>query len=110
MGIEFQMHRASVNLAKGFREFQKADSALSSDNVDRAVKHFNKGLDRFSTALDHIAKAEDDAYSKAGKEIDNGNQELRKGIDAYAGGNVDSAEKHYEKALGSYDAALDLIG
>jgi len=33
----------------------------------------------------------------------------QKSIDAYANGHVDSAASHYEKALESYDAALDLI-
>ncbi len=109
MGVEYQMHRASVDTAKGFRQFQKADNELSKDNFDSAVIHLNKGLDCFSTAIDHIAKAEDDAYSKAGSEIDQGNNEMRKSIDDYANGDLDSGQRHYAKALDKYDEALDLI-
>jgi len=109
MGVEYQMHRASVDTAKGFRQFQKADNELSKDNVDSAVTHLSKGLDCFSAAMDHIAKAEDDAYSKAGSEIDQANKEMRKSIDDYANGELDSAQRHYTNALGKYDEALDLI-
>ncbi|MBT8440200.1 MAG: hypothetical protein KJO91_10775 [Gammaproteobacteria bacterium] len=109
MGIDFQLHRASVDIAKGFRQFQKADSALSNDNIDSAVKHLNKGLDCFATAQEHVVKAEDDAYNKAGEEIDKGNKELQKSIDAYADGNADRAISQYESAMDSYDKALDLI-
>ena len=109
MGIDYQMHRASVNIAKGFRQFQKADNMLAKGNVDSAVKHFDKGLKCCVTAEDHFLKAEDDAYSKAGKEIDKGNKELKKSIDEYAQGNIDSAGRHYASAMNKYDEALDLI-
>ena len=110
MGIDFQLHRASVDTSRGFRQFQKADKALYDDKVDSAVRHLNKGLDYFDSALGHLAKAEDDAYKKAGSEIDKGNKELKKSIDEYGNGKTDSAASHYAKALDDYDAALDLIG
>ena len=110
MGIDFQLHRASVDMSKGFRQFQKADNEFYKDNMDSAVRHLDKGLDRFASALNHLANAEDDAYSKAGSEIDKGNNQMRKALDEYADGNVDSANKHYGKAVEYYDDALDLIG
>ncbi len=110
MGIDYQVHRASVDTSKGFRQFQKADNELYKDNVDSAVRHLNKGLNYFQTAVDHLAKAEEDAYSKAGKEIDQGNSDLQKSIDELGNGNVDSAQAHYDRALAKYDDALDLIG
>jgi hypothetical protein len=109
MGINFQMHRASVNIAKGFRQFQKADNELAKSNYGSAVKHFDKGLNCFVLAEDHLGKAEDDAYSKAGKEVDKGNKELKKSMDEYDKGNVDSAGRHYASAINSYDEALNLI-
>ena len=110
MGIEFQKHLVSVDIARGFRQFQKADSALSNGNVDSSVKHLNKGLDRFAAAEGHVLNAVDDAYSKAGTEIGKGNQELRACIDDYGNGKTDRAKDHYDSALVSYDNALDLIG
>lgn len=110
MGIDYQMHRASVDIAKGFRQFQKADKALSKDNIDVTVTHLGKGFDYFATAQDHLLKAEDDAYNRAGKEIDKGSKELQKSIDAYGEGNLDGAKNHYEKAIDSYDEALDTLG
>ena len=52
MGINYQMHRASANIAKGFRQFQKADNELAKNNVDSAVKHYDKGLKCCVTAED----------------------------------------------------------
>ncbi len=110
MGMDLQVSLAAVRAAKGIRQFQKADKALSNDNPDSAVNHLEKGLENFGSALSHLEKAEEDAYVKAGSEIDKGNQELSKSIDKFADGNLDSARSHYEKALDRYDEALELLG
>ena len=109
IALDYNLHRVSVDIAKGFRQFQKSDAAFDDDNFDRSVKYLNKGLDCFATAGDHIAKAEDDAYNEAGDEIAKGNKELQKSIDAYADDNVDRAQNDYASALNYYDKALDLI-
>jgi exonuclease VII small subunit len=109
MGIDFQIHRASVDISKGYRQFQKADSAVYKDNLDSAVSHLNKGLNCFASAQDHLVKAEDDAYNKAGNEIDKGNKQLQESINEYADGHADRGASHYEKAMESYDSALDII-
>ena len=107
MGENYQVYRAAVNAAKGIRQFQKADSAIDKDNVDSAARHFDKGLGFFASALDHLEKAEDDAYETAAKELTKGNDELQKSIDAYSKDDMNSAAKHYAKALEHYDTALD---
>ena len=109
LGLDYQLHRVSVDAAKAYRQFQKAEKEFSKGNIDSASNHLIKGLDLFATAGDHALKAEDDAYSKAGNEIGKGNQQMQKSIDEYASGNVDSAEKHCADALDDYDRALDLI-
>lgn len=110
MGMEIQLHRASVDVAKGYRQFEKAGNQLSKDNVDSGVRHLQKGLDCFSHARDHLANAEGDAYNKAGKEISEGSTELQKSIEAWGAGNAGSAQSHYDNAIAKYDQALDLIG
>lgn len=109
MGTNFQVYRAAANAAKGIRQFQKADEAIAKDKADSAVRHLNKGLDKFASSLDHLEKAEDDAFAKAAKEIDQGNEQLKKAIEAFADGNDDRAASHYEKALDKYDDALDIL-
>ncbi|TDG12431.1 hypothetical protein E2F43_12540 [Seongchinamella unica] len=109
MGTDFQLHRAAVNAAKGIREFQRADDAFVKDKGDAAVRHLNKGLDKFAAALGHLEKSADDAYAKAAKEIDQGNGQLEKCIKAWADGKDSAAESHYEDALVKYDEALDLL-
>lgn len=109
MGTDYQTFRASVNMSKAFRQFQKADNALSDGNSDSAVNHLADGLDYFQKSMDHLGKAADDNLNDAYNQIDKGNQELQKSIDAYSDGNDDRASNHYSKALDCYDEALDLL-
>jgi hypothetical protein len=78
--------------------------------MDRAAIHFDKAQNDFGAAVDHAAKASDDACTKAGNDIQNGNDELQKCANAYADGHPDIAQGHYASAVDSYDKALDLIG
>lgn len=110
MGVDYQMHRASVNVAKGLRQFQKAETAYAKEKIDSTVGHIKKGLNYFATAIDHVAQAEDDAYTKAGEKIDKGNKEMKKAADAYDNGHVDTAQNYFMNAMDDYDKALDLIG
>ena len=48
MGINYQLHGVSVDVANGIRQPQKADKALSKGNVDGISKHYSKGLDYFA--------------------------------------------------------------
>lgn len=110
MGLDYQLHRVSVDIAKGYQQIQKAGAAFSKGKADSGVSHLNKALNDFDAAMEHAAKAEDDAYNKAGKEIDKGNSELKKSVDEYGNGHDERAVSHYESAIESYDRALDLIG
>jgi tetratricopeptide (TPR) repeat protein len=107
--VDYQVHRTSVNLSKGYRQIEKAATALSRGNADSAANHLDKALSDFVTAVDHAAKAEDDACNQAGNDIDKGNAELQKCITASADGHPDIAAGHYDSAVASYDKALDLI-
>ena len=109
MGMNYQLDRAWVNAAKGVRQCQKADKVFAKGKVDSATDHYAKALNYFGTAVDHLAKAEDDAEIKAGKLVDDGNQQLQTAIDRWTDGDDSSARRHYEKALDKYDEALDLI-
>jgi tetratricopeptide (TPR) repeat protein len=109
MGENFQVWRAAVNVAKGIRQFQEADNEIDKDNLNSAVRHLGTGLNRFTTALDHLEKAEDDAAHAAAKELTKGNDEVRKCVDAYGKDDPNGASKHYEKALEHYDSVLDKL-
>ena len=61
-------------------------------------------------AENQLAKADDDAAKKSGNEIAEGNKELKKSIDSYADGHNERGASHYDKAMTSYDSALDLMG
>jgi tetratricopeptide (TPR) repeat protein len=109
MGIKLQVHEASWDMSRAFRQFQWADKDLGNAKEDAAVNRLQKGLKLVSKAGDHLVKAEEDAYNKAGDKVASGNTELQKSIDYYAAGKNDSAERHYDDAIKYYDDALDII-
>ena len=109
MGLAYQEHRVYVDIAKGFREIRRAENAFYKDKLDSGVNHLAKALNDFGAAVDHAEKAADDAYDKAAKDIDKGNTELQKSIDAYGDDDNDKAAKHYDRAVAHFDDALDLI-
>ncbi|MCX2744158.1 hypothetical protein OO013_09790 [Mangrovivirga sp. M17] len=109
MGEKYQMHRSAVDMAKAFRQFQKADHSFTDHKDKSALNHLNSGLDWFQRSLDHLNQAEIDAANKIADEINEGNNELKKSIDDYSSGKENTAANHYAKALGHYDKALDLI-
>ena len=110
MGLDYQLHRVSVDVAKGYRQMNKAVTAFSQDKMDSGVNHRNNALNDFGAAMEHAAKAEDDAYTKAGSELDKGNAELKKSVREYADGHNESGQRHYESAAECYDRALNLMG
>jgi len=109
MGLDYQLHRVSVDLAKGYGQIQKAGAAFNKGKTDSGVNHINKALNYYDAAMDHAVQAEDDACAKAGKEIDKGNADLKKSADEYSKGHVERAEAYYDSAVDNYDKALDLI-
>ena len=109
MGTIHQLHRAAACAAKGIRQFQKADRSLDKDHEDATIRHLKHGLHDFERALEHLGKAADDAVSDVMAEINAGNDELQKCLDALDDGKSDRAEKHYDKALSHYDMVLDML-
>jgi uncharacterized protein YukE len=109
MGLAHQEHRVYVDIAKGFREIRRAENAFYKEKLDSGVNHLAKALNDFGAAVDHAEKAADDASDKAAKDIDKGNAELQKSIDAYGDDDNDKAVKHYDRAVAHFDDALDLI-
>lgn len=109
MGERFQIFEANVDMSRAFRQFQKADNAFVKDKDDLAKKHLANGLGLFKKVAGHLANAVEDVYQSATDEINKGNNELQKSVDAYANGNDDSAANHYDNALNHYDKVLDIL-
>lgn len=109
MGERFQVYLANVDMARAFRQFQKADKAYANDNDDATERHLQRGLELLEKVVDHLVNAVDADYEQAANEFDKGNKELQKSLDAYDDDNNDQGDSHYEKALEHYDKALDLI-
>jgi len=109
VGLNDQLRRVSVDVAKGFQQLQKASSAPGKDKVDSAVAHRQRALSLLDAAAQHALKAEVAAFKKVGIEIDKGNAELSKAIDAYSNGDLAKAERYSEDAVACSDKACDLI-
>jgi hypothetical protein len=109
VAVDYQVHRTAVDLAKGYRQLEKAAKAADKGNDDSVARHLGDALNDYSAAVDHAAKAVDDACNKAGTLIGKGNAQLQKAIDSYSNGHPDVAEGHYDSAVSDYSAALDLI-
>ncbi|WP_224484434.1 hypothetical protein [Robertkochia aurantiaca] len=109
MGERVQFFEANVDMAKAFRQFQKADKAFWKDKDGSAEKHLERGLELLKKVADHLVQGTEDVYNNASKEVGKGNDELQKSIDSFDDDNDDRAEKHYQKALDHYDKALDMI-
>lgn len=110
MGTDYQKHRVSTDISKGFRQLQKADADIYKGETNRASSHYVNGLNYFVSAEDHASRVVDANYKKAVEEINLGNKELEAAIAKYDDGNVNNtARDHYSKALDHYDIALDLI-
>jgi tetratricopeptide (TPR) repeat protein len=77
----------------------------------RIVIKKNK-LDEFIESLLSMVgdfRKEEDAFKKAGEEIDKGNNDLAKSIEEYDKGNDRRAEEYLDKAANCYDKAMDII-
>jgi len=51
MGLDYQLHRVSVDIAKGYRQIQKAGAAISKGKEDSAARHLNDALNDFGAAM-----------------------------------------------------------
>ena len=109
MGVDYQVNKASWDVSRGLRQFQKAEKDLGKGYTNDAGDHLKKGLKLLGDALGHMEKAAEDAYNKASGEFSKGNSEMQKSIDEYASGNDSSASRHYSDAMDHYDKALDII-
>lgn len=109
VAVDYHVHRTAVDLAKGYRQLEKAAKAADKGNDDSVARHLSNALNDYSAAVEHAGKAVDDACTKAGDLIDKGNAELQNSIDSYSNGNPDIAQVHYNSAVNDYGKALDLI-
>lgn len=108
--VDYEVHRTSVDIAKGYRQIQKAATAMSKGKADSVAKHLDSAVSDFDSAISHAAKATDDVCKKAGTELNKGNTDLQKSIQAYRDGNADEAQGYYDSAVSNYDKALDMLG
>lgn len=103
---EKEYDKAVKDANHGFDQLDKVDKKLSEAEPKKAITHFDKALDDFEHALTHLAKAD------VGKEHQGAIDDLNSGVDALnkalknlENGNIDDAQKHYEKANEYFERA-----
>jgi len=101
-----EYNKAVKDASYGFDELAEMDNDLAKAEPKKAVEHFEVAIDFFEHALTHLEK------SAVGKEhkgavdaLNSGNAELNKALNALSEGNVDDAQKDFDKAKEYYSQA-----
>ena len=105
-----QWNDAVRDIKRAYNQFSDFDWKVEEGEPKRAAKHLRKALDDFNAAMTHVAKA-DVGESQAGAvdDINKGIRELDEAVTALDGGQVDSAQSHYDKAVSSFQKAANIL-
>lgn len=102
---------------EAMREFKRAYSQFSDfewkvDEAEptRAARHLQKSLNDFNKGMTHIAKMDvGESQKGAVDDVNHGIKELNDAVTALDNGNVDSAQKHYDRASTSFSKAASIL-
>lgn len=105
-----QYNDAVRDLKKAYKQFSDFDWKADLDEPKRAVWHLQKSRDDFKAAMTHIAKL-DVGRERQGavNDINKGIDELASAVTAYTDDNLDSAQKHYNKAATEFNKAASIL-
>lgn len=98
--------KAVKDASYGFDELDAMDKDLAKEEPKKAVEHFEAAMDFFEHAINHLAESEVGKEHKgAVNDLKSGNEALDKALNALEDGNLDEAQKHFDKANEYFDAA-----
>ena len=106
-----QWNDAIREAKRAYKQFSDFEWKVQKDEPIRAARHLRKSLDDFNSAMTHIAKADvGESQKGAVDDINRGIKELGNVVTALDNDNVDSAQKHYDKAATDFGKAADILG
>ena len=105
-----QWNDAVRDVKKAYTQFSDFEWKVEIDEPKRAARHLSKAVDDFNAAVTHIEKAEVGPAQKGGvDDMNHGIKELSDAVTALDSGKVDSAQRHYDKAVTSFNKANTIL-
>ena len=106
-----QWSDAVRDVKRAYSQFSDFDWKVEEGEPAGAARHLRKALNDFNAAMTHVAKV-DVGQSQQGavNDVNNGIKQLDSAVTALDNGNLDSAQRHYDKAAGSFNKAEDILG
>ena len=105
-----QWNDAVRDIKRAYNQFSDFDWKVDEGEPKRAARHLRKSLDDFNAAMTHVAKAEvGEAQKGAVDDINRGINQLGEAVTAIDNGNVDSAQRHYDKATTNFQSAAVIL-
>ena len=105
-----QMDEAYVDYERALHQAKVVCDKIDEDEPNRAASHLRKALNDLSSAITHIEKADvGSAYSGAVDAMNKGYKELDETATALDNGDINLAQRHYDKAADSFAKADDIL-
>ena len=105
-----QWNDAVRDMKRAYNQLSDFGWKLVEGEPERAARHLRKALDDFSAAMTHVAKADvGEGQKGAVDDVNHGIKELSDTVTALDDGNVDSAQRHYDKAATSFQKAAAIL-
>jgi len=105
-----QWNDAVRDIKRAYNQFSEFDWKVEEGEPMRAARHLRKALDDFNGAMTHVAKADVGKSQKgAVDDVNHGIKDLNDAVTALDNGNVDSAQRHYDKAATCFQKASAIL-
>ena len=105
-----QWNDAVRDVKKAYNQISDFDWKVVEGEPTSAARHLRKALGDFESAVTHLAKADVGTSGSAGvDDLNRGVDQLGKSVTALDNGEIDSAQRHYDKAVTDFDKAADIL-
>ena len=105
-----QWNDAVRDMKRAYNQISDFDWKVEIGEPSSAVRHLRKALKEFDSAMTHVDKAEVGRDQQgAVDDVNRGIKQLTDAVTALDGGNLDSAQRHYDKAAGSFQKAAVIL-
>jgi hypothetical protein len=104
------MDEAYVDYERALHQAKVVCDKIDEEEPNRAAAHIRKALKDLNGAITHIEKADvGQSYAGAVDAMNKGSKELDEAATALDNGEVDSAQRHYNKAADSFGKADEIL-
>ena len=105
-----QMDEAYLDYERTLHQVKVIADKIDEEEPNRAASHLRKALKDLSASITHIEKADvGRAYAGAVDAMNKGSKELDEAATALDNGDVNSAQRHYNSATGSFTKADEIL-